>query len=55
MTDHLVKLSDVIKFMREDAQIMREAFAGQKDWELCADYIDDTARIYEEDINWEEM
>lgn len=55
MKDRLVKLSDVVKFMREDASIMREAFAGKEAWEMCADYIDDTARILEEEVNWEEM
>lgn len=55
MAERMVKLSDVVKMMRKDAEIMRDSFAGQNDWELCAEYLEETASIYENDINWEEM
>lgn len=55
MEDRLVKLSDVLRMLREDAEIMRESFAGKEGWERCADYLEDTARVYEEEINWDEM
>lgn len=55
MQERLVKLSAVLRMMREDAEIMRYSFAGQKGWELCADYLEDTARIYEQEINWDEV
>ena len=51
--DRFVKLSSVIKVMRRDAEIMREAFKDQQDWILCAEYLEDTANIFENDIDWE--
>lgn len=51
--ERMVKLSAVLKIMRQDAEIMREAFKGENDWLLCAEYLDDTANIYENDIDWD--
>lgn len=52
--DRFVKLSAVIKVMRRDAEIMRESFKGQEDWILCAEYLEETADIFENTIDWDQ-